>query len=194
MQSGAIRTSPRLSGEFVEAEKERPRSCPALDHSVVSPGERRPRAWEKDQALGAAPSIGEWARCRRLPINLDESQVRRRGGHYRKKFCHHRRAGTGKTTLLMSLLAILRRAKVTSLSPRRLAGGQTDDREYAKMPHTAPLLEYIRVKAASRNPISRCKWTSSLVDEASGRHCVMDHLLAAIEPHTHLILSAMSTS
>jgi exodeoxyribonuclease V alpha subunit len=100
--------------------------------------------------------------------------------------------GTGKTTLLMSLLAILRRARVTfalAAPTGRAAKRMTESTgEEAATLHR--LLEYTpREGGFQRNGDNPLQVDVIIVDEASMVDiALMDYLLAAIEPHTHLIL------
>jgi exodeoxyribonuclease V alpha subunit len=128
-----------------------------------------------------------------LPINLDEDQVSAaRRALQEKVFVITGGPGTGKTTLLMSLLAILRRAKVsfalaapTGRAAKRMTESTGED---ATTLHR--LLEYNpREGGFQRNADKPLQVDVIIVDEASMVDiALMDHLLAAIEPHTHLIL------
>ena len=195
-RASAIRTSPAFIWlSLFEAEQtSRPSACPALDHAFVSP--RRTAA----AAVGERP--GRWPRRHRslsgalfadLPINLDEDQVSAaRRALQEKVFVITGGPGTGKTTLLMSLLAILRRAKVTfalAAPTGRAAKRMTESTgEDATTIHR--LLEYNpREGGFQRNEDNPLQVDVVIVDEASMVDiALMDHLLRAIDPHSHLIL------
>jgi exodeoxyribonuclease V alpha subunit len=100
--------------------------------------------------------------------------------------------GTGKTTLLTALLAILRRAKVsfalaapTGRAAKRMAESAGED---AMTIHR--LLEYNpREGGFQRGEDNPLQVDFVIVDEASMVDlALMDHLLQAVDPHSHLIL------
>jgi exodeoxyribonuclease V alpha subunit len=100
--------------------------------------------------------------------------------------------GTGKTTLLTALLAILRRAKVsfvlaapTGRAAKRMAESAGED---AMTIHR--LLEYNpREGGFQRGDDNPLQVDFVIVDEASMVDlALMDHLLRAVDPHSHLIL------
>lgn len=100
--------------------------------------------------------------------------------------------GTGKTTLLVSLLAILRRCEISFAlaAPTGRAAKRMSETagEEAKTIHR--LLEYNprerRFLRGEDNPVDA---DAVVIDEASMVDLpLMDHLLRAVEPHSHLIL------
>lgn len=127
------------------------------------------------------------------PFRLDDEQMKAaRQALQQKVFVITGGPGTGKTTLLMSLLAILRRAKVSfalAAPTGRAAKRMTETAgEEAMTIHR--LLEYNpREGSFQRNEDKPLKVDVVIVDEASMVDLVlMDHLLSAIDPHSHLIL------
>ncbi|HUK42110.1 MAG TPA: ATP-dependent RecD-like DNA helicase [Candidatus Acidoferrales bacterium] len=128
-----------------------------------------------------------------LPIRLDEEQIQAaREALQQKVFVITGGPGTGKTTLLISLLAILRRAKVSfalAAPTGRAAKRMTESTgEEAMTLHR--LLEFNpREGAFQRHEDNPLQVDVVIVDEASMVDLMlMDHLLRAIDPHSHLIL------
>jgi exodeoxyribonuclease V alpha subunit len=128
-----------------------------------------------------------------LPIRLDEEQIKAaREALQQKVFVITGGPGTGKTTLLISLLAILRRAKVSfalAAPTGRAAKRMTESTgEQATTLHR--LLEFNpREGAFQRDEDNPLQVDVVIVDEASMVDLtLMDHLLRAIDPHSHLIL------
>jgi exodeoxyribonuclease V alpha subunit len=128
-----------------------------------------------------------------LPIRLDEEQIKAaREALQQKVFVITGGPGTGKTTLLISLLAILRRAKVSfalAAPTGRAAKRMTESTgEEAMTLHR--LLEFNpRENAFQRREDNPLQMDVVIVDEASMVDLtLMDHLLRAIDPHSHLIL------
>ena len=128
-----------------------------------------------------------------LPVQLDGEQVR--AAHQaveQKVLVITGGPGTGKTTLLISLLAILRRAKVT------FALAAPTGRAAKRMAETAGeeavtlhrLLEFNpREGGFQRHEDNPLQVDVVIVDEASMVDVtLMDRLLSAINPHSHLIL------
>jgi exodeoxyribonuclease V alpha subunit len=162
-------------------------------HSFLQ-GERAPRPWDKGKTVsrGAIDFTGGGL-FSELPIRLDEDQLQAARQALRQKvFVITGGPGTGKTTLLMSLLAILRRAKIT------FALAAPTGRAAKRMSETAGedamtihrLLEFNPreggFQRAEDNPL---QVDVVIVDEASMIDLtLMDHLLRAIDPHSHLIL------
>ncbi|MBI2986790.1 MAG: ATP-dependent RecD-like DNA helicase [Deltaproteobacteria bacterium] len=99
--------------------------------------------------------------------------------------------GTGKTTLLISLLAILRASRVSFAlaAPTGRAAKRMSEMagEEAKTIHR--LLEYSpRERRFQRGENSPVDAEVVIVDEASMLDLpLMDHLLRAVEPHSHLV-------
>ncbi len=165
-----------------------------LSTSSFLQGERMARPWDKDQSASrGAIDLESGSLFADLPIHLDDDQVdAARRALTEKVFVITGGPGTGKTTLLMSLLAILRRAKVTfalAAPTGRAAKRMTESTgEEAQTLHR--LLEYNpREGGFQRHQDNPLQVDVIIVDEASMVDLVlMDHLLCAIEPHTHLIL------
>jgi exodeoxyribonuclease V alpha subunit len=128
-----------------------------------------------------------------LPMELDEEQIdAARRALNEKAFIITGGPGTGKTTLLMSILTVLRRARVTfalAAPTGRAAKRMTESTgEAALTLHR--LLEYNpREGGFQRHEDNPLRVDVIIVDEASMVDLtLMDHLLRAVEPHTHLIL------
>jgi exodeoxyribonuclease V alpha subunit len=156
--------------------------------------ERLPRPWEKDKggARGAIDLLSG-SLFADLPIDLDEEQIdAARRALNEKAFIITGGPGTGKTTLLMSILTVLRRARVTfalAAPTGRAAKRMTESTgEAALTLHR--LLEYNpREGGFQRHEDNPLQVDVIIVDEASMVDLtLMDHLLRAVEPHTHLIL------
>ena len=128
-----------------------------------------------------------------LSIRLDDEQIKAaREALQQKVFVITGGPGTGKTTLLMSLLAILTSAKVSfalAAPTGRAAKRMTESTgEEAMTLHR--LLEFNpREGAFQRHEDNPLQVDVVIVDEASMVDLtLMDHLLRAIDPHSHLIL------
>ena len=165
-----------------------------LSTSSFLQGERMARPWAKDKSVSrGAIDLLSGSLFADLPMQLDGDQVdAARRALNEKVFVITGGPGTGKTTLLMSLLAVLRRAKVTfalAAPTGRAAKRMTESTgEEALTLHR--LLEYNpREGGFQRHQDNPLQVDVIIVDEASMVDLVlMDHLLCAIEPHTHLIL------
>jgi exodeoxyribonuclease V alpha subunit len=126
-------------------------------------------------------------------VTLDEDQVHATQQALREKVLVITGGpGTGKTTLLTALLTILRRAKVsfvlaapTGRAAKRMTESAGED---AMTIHR--LLEYNpREGGFQRSEDNPLQVDFVIVDEASMVDLVlMDHLLRAVDPHSHLIL------
>jgi exodeoxyribonuclease V alpha subunit len=157
-------------------------------------GEKIARPWDqgKERSRGAVDFSGENLFAA-LPIQLDAEQIRAvREALQRKVFVITGGPGTGKTTLLLSLLSILRRARVTfalAAPTGRAAKRMTETAgEEAMTIHR--LLEYNpRDGEFHRHEDNPLEVDVVIVDEASMVDLtLMDHLLSAIDPHTHVVL------
>jgi exodeoxyribonuclease V alpha subunit len=159
--------------------------------SLLHSGARRP--WEKHKSRRATADLSGGSLFSLLPIQLDDDQIQAaRQALAQKAFVITGGPGTGKTTLLMSLLAILRHANVsfalaapTGRAAKRMSETAGED---AATIHR--LLEFNpregRFQRTEDNPL---EVDVVIVDEASMIDLpLMDHLLRAIDPHSHLIL------
>ena len=126
-------------------------------------------------------------------ITLDGDQVRAAERALREKVLVITGGpGTGKTTLLTAILAILRRAKVsfTLAAPTGRAAKRMTESAGEEAMTIHRLLEFNpREGCFQRTEGRRLEVDFVIVDEASMIDIsLMDHLLRAIDPHTHLIL------
>jgi len=183
--------------ELFEAEKRVADTLARLLSTASFLQSERLRPWEKDKS-GTRGGHGAIDLLRGslfsdLPIELDEEQIdAARRALNEKAFIITGGPGTGKTTLLMSILTVLRRARVTfalAAPTGRAAKRMTESTgEAALTLHR--LLEYNpREGGFQRHEDNPLQVDVIIVDEASMVDLtLMDHLLRAIEPHTHLIL------
>jgi exodeoxyribonuclease V alpha subunit len=126
-------------------------------------------------------------------VILDEDQV-----HATQQSLHEKvlvitgGPGTGKTTLLTALLTILRRAKVSFVlaAPTGRAAKRMTESAGEEAMTIHRLLEYNpREGGFQRGEDNPLQVDFVIVDEASMVDLVlMDHLLRAVNPHSHLIL------
>ena len=165
-----------------------------LTTSSFLQGEKIARPWDKGKSVSrGAIDLQSESLFVGLPMQLDGDQADATCRALNEKvFVITGGPGTGKTTLLMSLLAVLRRAKVsfalaapTGRAAKRMTESTGED---ALTLHR--LLEYNpREGGFQRHQDNPLQVDVIIVDEASMVDLVlMDHLLCAIEPHTHLIL------
>src|ERR1051325_9618878 len=128
-----------------------------------------------------------------LPIQLDRDQIEAAmQALERKVFVITGGPGTGKTTLLRTLLTILRRSQVSFAlaAPTGRAAKRMNESTGEDAMTIHRLLEYNpREGAFQRDADSPLEIDVVIVDEASMVDVtLMDHLLNAIQPHSHLIL------
>lgn len=148
--------------------------------------------WNRAAARGAIDLISPGL-FGAAAVILDEDQVRAAEQALREKVLVITGGpGTGKTTLLTALLTILRGAKIsfvlgapTGRAAKRMTESAGED---ALTIHR--LLEYNpREGGFNRNDDNPLQVDYVIVDETSMVDlALMDHLLRAIEPHSHLIL------
>ena len=180
--------------ELYEAEKRVADALARLLSTASFLQSERLRPWEKDKS-GARGAIDllSGSLFSDMPLELDEEQIdAARRALNEKAFIITGGPGTGKTTLLMSILTVLRRARVTfalAAPTGRAAKRMTESTgEAALTLHR--LLEYNpREGGFQRHEDNPLQVDVIIVDEASMVDLtLMDHLLRAVEPHTHLIL------
>jgi exodeoxyribonuclease V alpha subunit len=126
-------------------------------------------------------------------ITLDEDQVRAAQQALREKVLVITGGpGTGKTTLLTALLTILRRAKVSFVlaAPTGRAAKRMTESASEEAMTIHRLLEYNpREGGFQRSEDNPLQVDFVIVDEASMVDlALMDHLLRAVDSHSHLIL------
>ena len=126
-------------------------------------------------------------------VTLDEDQVHATQQALRQKVLVITGGpGTGKTTLLTALLTILRRAKVSFVlaAPTGRAAKRMTESAGEEAMTIHRLLEYNpREGGFQRSEDRPLQVDFVIVDEASMVDLVlMDHLLRAVDPHSHLIL------
>jgi exodeoxyribonuclease V alpha subunit len=181
--------------ELFQAER---RVAEALGHLLSTPsslqGERRISPWSQSGStprgvidLISPELFGPSA------VTLDEDQVRATQQALREKILVITGGpGTGKTTLLTALLTILRRSKVgfvlaapTGRAAKRMSESSSEE---AMTIHR--LLEFNpREGGFHRSEDNPLQADFIIVDETSMVDlALMDHLLRAVDPHSHLIL------
>ena len=126
-------------------------------------------------------------------VTLDEDQVRAAEQAIREKVLVITGGpGTGKTTLLTALLNVLRRAKVSFVlaAPTGRAAKRMAESSGEEAVTIHRLLEYNpREGGFHRNEDNPLQVDFVIVDETSMVDlALMDHLLRAVDPHSHLIL------
>jgi len=196
LQEGAVVQDKRVYlTELFEAER---RVAAAIKRLISTAsllrGERGPQPWAKNKTVSrGAVDLTGGTLFSLLPIRLDEDQVHAAQQALQQKvFVITGGPGTGKTTLLISLLAILRRAKVSFAlaAPTGRAAKRMTETAGEEATTIHRLLEFNPreggFKRAEDNPL---QVDVVIVDEASMIDLIlMDHLLQAIDPHSHLIL------
>ena len=156
--------------------------------------ERPPRPWEKGKSIGrGAIDFTAGSLLSELPLMLDEDQIHAVRQALREKVLVITGGpGTGKTTLLMSLLAILRRSRVTFAlaAPTGRAAKRMKETCGEEAATIHRLLEYNpREGGFQRDEDNPLQVDVVIIDEASMIDLpLMDHLLRAIDPHSHLVL------
>ena len=126
-------------------------------------------------------------------VTLDDDQIRATQQALREKILVITGGpGTGKTTLLTALLTILRRAKVTFVlaAPTGRAAKRMSESAGEEAMTIHRLLEYNpREGGFHRSEDNPLQADFVIVDETSMVDlALMDHLLRAVDPHSHLIL------
>jgi exodeoxyribonuclease V alpha subunit len=126
-------------------------------------------------------------------VTLDDDQMRATQQALREKILVITGGpGTGKTTLLTALLTILRRAKVTFVlaAPTGRAAKRMSESAGEEAMTIHRLLEYNpREGGFHRSEDNPLQADFVIVDETSMVDlALMDHLLRAVDPHSHLIL------
>jgi exodeoxyribonuclease V alpha subunit len=165
-----------------------------LSTSSLLDRERRASHWDRDMsgARGAVDLKVE-SLFGEAPIPLDDEQLEAAQRAIKEKvFIITGGPGTGKTTLLMAILAMLKRAhvKVALAAPTGRAAKRMSESTGENAVTLHRLLEYNpREGGFQRGKDNPLEADVIIVDEASMVDLVlMDHLLGAVEPHTHLIL------
>jgi exodeoxyribonuclease V alpha subunit len=159
--------------------------------SLLHGGAARP--WEKQRSRREPADLTGGGLFSLLPIQLDEDQIQAaRQALAQKVFVITGGPGTGKTTLLMSLLSIMRQANVSFAlaAPTGRAAKRMSETAGEEAITIHRLLEFNPreggFQRAEDNPL---EVDVVIVDEASMIDLsLMDHLLRAIDPHSHLIL------
>jgi exodeoxyribonuclease V alpha subunit len=128
-----------------------------------------------------------------MSVTLDEDQVRATEQALRQKVLVITGGpGTGKTTLLTALLNVLRRAKLSfaQAAPTGRAAKRMAESSGEEAVTIHRLLEYNpRGGGFHRNEDNPLQVDFVIIDEVSMVDlALMDHLLRAIDPHSHLIL------
>ena len=192
LQEDAVEDDPQVYlHELYDAEQ---RVAAALQNILATPSRlpQEQRAGPRQSARGAIDLISPELFVP-ATVTLDEDQAHATEQALREKILVITGGpGTGKTTLLTALLAILRRAQVsfalaapTGRAAKRMAESAGED---ATTIHR--LLEYNpREGGFQRGADNPLRADFIIVDEASMVDLpLMDHLLRAVDPHSHLIL------
>jgi exodeoxyribonuclease V alpha subunit len=157
-------------------------------------GERGSRPWGNNRTVSrGAVDLAGGDLFSMLPVRLDEDQIQAAGQALQQKvFVITGGPGTGKTTLLISLLAILRRAGVSFAlaAPTGRAAKRMSETAGEEAATIHRLLEFNpREGGFQRTEDNPLQADVLIVDEASMIDLpLMDYLLRAIDPHSHLIL------
>ncbi|MGE5220443.1 MAG: ATP-dependent RecD-like DNA helicase [Chloroflexota bacterium] len=154
---------------------------------ILGPWNRRAGVGRGSIDLGSAELFGPAA------VKLDDDQMRAIEQALREKVLVITGGpGTGKTTLLNALLTILRRAKVSFVlaAPTGRAAKRMAESAGEEAVTIHRLLEYNpREGGFQRSEDRPLEVDFVVVDETSMVDLgLMDHLLRAVEPHSHLIL------
>ena len=165
-----------------------------LSASSFLQAEQLPRPWDNGRTVSrGALDIFDDSLFNSLSIRLDDEQINAvREALQDKVFIITGGPGTGKTTLLMSLLSILRRAKfsVALAAPTGRAAKRMTETAGEEAMTIHRLLEFNpREGGFQRHEDNPLQTDVVIVDEASMVDiALMDHLLRAIDPRTHLIM------
>ncbi|HXV49489.1 MAG TPA: ATP-dependent RecD-like DNA helicase [Candidatus Binatia bacterium] len=165
-----------------------------LSTASVLQGERMPSPWNKEPRVSqGAVDLWNGTLFSDLPIELDHDQITAAQRALQEKvFVITGGPGTGKTTLLKSILAVLRRAKVkfALAAPTGRAAKRMTESTGSEAMTIHRLLEYNpREGGFQRHAENPLQVDILIVDEASMVDLVlMDHLLRAIDSRSHLIL------
>ena len=165
-----------------------------MQSSSFLQSEQMTRPWDHGHRIARGTlDVFDDGLFRALPIQLDAEQINAvRAALQEKVFIITGGPGTGKTTLLMSLLSILRRAKFTVAlaAPTGRAAKRMTETSGEEATTIHRLLEFNpREGGFQRHEDRKLEVEVVIVDEASMVDLLlMDHLLRAIDPRTHLIL------
>lgn len=160
----------------------------------VLQSEQRPSSWDKDRrASRGSIDLSSGTLFADLPMQLDHEQIEAARRALREKvFVITGGPGTGKTTLLTSILALLRRAQIrfALAAPTGRAAKRMTESTGEEAVTIHRLLDYNpRAGGFQRHRENPLDVDILIVDEASMVDLVlMDRLLDAMDPRSHLIL------